>query len=426
MKIVKILQVEDSNSEEYFFYVKGSSFILYSFLSNQYSIRKNDSYDNTFYIPDFRDQNGNIHILNNELKEIYQKHVSILYRKYKELINKGIPEEEARYILPVSYLNDYIIKCNESELLGLITSLLNRKDIKEYHEMALNLIKLVKEEIPELYPILESKLHNQAEFPYNDEIINNTITYKEEKRDILEKEYGNDLLSRDYRTCISLIMKKYNMTYEAALSLTEGLMHNDSKFKIKIINYLIKNNDLDILKTFNYRFIYDLSLNAIDYMDKKNIVLPNITKINTNNYYVPKGIGEEEYNSIIDNNQNMIKYFVKEGIKEEDLIYFYLLCNRFTIINNISAKDLYEQSKIYCCEQVLPEVRETTIEMINKAKQVTEIIGDYFGPYCIIDGYCPRKNNCDKINDYLDEHKRLIEEYEKSIQKEQVILKKSR
>ncbi len=425
---MKIIKIENNNDNEFVFFIKDVSFILTNYITNHCSVKYNKPLINSFYIPNFHDKDDNIHPFNNELKGIYKKHTDILYHKYLNLLEEGITKEEARYILPITYLNDLIISFNRNELLNFITTIYNNNETnrEELSILATELEKIIKTNDPYIYSILQNKKKNIKDFPYKEKSLKDIILYKEEKRDILDREYGNDLLLSDYRTCINLIMKRYNVTYEEALSITEGLMHNDSKFKRKIINYLIRNNDLDILSQVNYHFVYDISLNALDYMNKKNIIIPNITPIKISNYYIPQEIEKDIFISIIENNKNMLEYFIKEGVRDEDLTCFYLLANKFTIANNLSAKDLYEQSKIYCCNKSLKEIRDITNNMIKKAKQATGVLGDFYGPTCAIEGYCIEKNPCNMFDLHLEEYKKLIDKYDKLDEEDTIILKKSR
>ena len=62
-----------------------------------------------YYVPEFRDENLEIHPKNKELKEKYQEHMKYLFNAYGEIVDSGVSVEDARFILPYSYHSNLIM-----------------------------------------------------------------------------------------------------------------------------------------------------------------------------------------------------------------------------------------------------------------------------------------------------------------------------
>ena len=66
--------------------------------------RRNVDFRNVgFYVPEFKDKDGNVLENNEELQQKYSAYMQSLFDKYGDLVDESIPVEDCRYILPYSY-----------------------------------------------------------------------------------------------------------------------------------------------------------------------------------------------------------------------------------------------------------------------------------------------------------------------------------
>ena len=80
-----------------------------------------------YYIPEFRDKEGNVHKNNAELQRKYKEGMSSLFNSYGEFVDNGIKVEDARFLLPYSYHSNFIMGLNARELEKLVIALLHGK-----------------------------------------------------------------------------------------------------------------------------------------------------------------------------------------------------------------------------------------------------------------------------------------------------------
>lgn len=413
MKITKF----ERNNKEYNISIDGVSSIITNILSKYCDIKSTSIYD--YLIPDFHSAEGGLHPDNRLLRERYKLYTNYLFYKYSNLIGAGIPEKEARYILPLSYLNNISITCNKKELINIVSNLLvgDYSNIDEINDLGYNLKSIIDEFYPSMSKLLDFKIKTRKDFDYLDDKLDRIPIQKNNEylgSNLIKEEYNASLITSDFKVCVYLLMKKYNMTYEAAYENTHRLMHNDINYKRRLIYHLINSEDIDVLNHINYNFEYNISLHALKELDKRDLNIPSLIPIKTNDFYIPSSLNKYQdlYISIFKTNQNMVQYFIEKGVKEDDLVYFYLGCNTLNVSTNINAKKLLELSNDYCCEKRLPEIRNITNDMIRKAKKETPIIGDFYGPGCEVEGICTKNIPCHNIDNHFNIYENKKNEYE--------------
>ena len=90
--------------------------------------RRNVDFRNVgFYVPEFKDKDGNVLENNEELQQKYSTYMQSLFDKYGNLVDESIPVEDCRYILPYSYHSNIIMGCDCNELLRMTSDLLYGK-----------------------------------------------------------------------------------------------------------------------------------------------------------------------------------------------------------------------------------------------------------------------------------------------------------
>ena len=88
---------------------------------------------------------------NNSLKEKYKKVITINQQLYQELINKNIPAEDARYILPQSVSTSIIFTANARELRHFFRLRCCNRAQWEIREMATRMLEKVKKVAPYIF-----------------------------------------------------------------------------------------------------------------------------------------------------------------------------------------------------------------------------------------------------------------------------------
>lgn len=174
-----------------------------------------------YYVPEFRDENYNIHKDNEEIKAKYKAHMQDLFNQYGNLVDDGINVEDARFILPYCYHSNIIMGLDARELERLVISLLYGKlsKMSELKELGNCLLEIIKEKVPYLVDNLELQ-EETLEDPFS------LLEELEERKPIkiLEKpELISYTKDADKVVLISAIMYYYQVTKEEAEELLEKM-----------------------------------------------------------------------------------------------------------------------------------------------------------------------------------------------------------
>ena len=98
---------------------------------------------------------------------------------------------------------------------------------------------------------------------------------------------------------------------------------------------------------------------------------------------------------MFEKNVKMQEEFEKLGVREEDLVYFYLSGNKINVFTTINGRELKWFCKMRCCNKAQTEIRNIANKFVSEVKQVAPIYGKFLGPTCKIEGYCPEgKDSC--------------------------------
>lgn len=364
--------------------------------------RRNVDFRNVgFYVPDFKDNNGDIVMDNEELKKIYTEYMSSLFEKYGYLVDQGLPIEDCRYILPYSYYSNIIMGCNVHELLRMTSDLLYGKlsNITEAHELGEKFAAVIKEKVPYLVPTLEAerdKKYYDDHFAFLDD--KNISQGK-----LLEKanmtNYDEDA---DDKVLCSVLINRYQLSYDDAKKLLVKLEVEDVDIKKKMMMALNSSKNQRELEQVSYSFELPISLAVLTHITRHrmhSLLVPDFVPLgNLENYISPESVildNKDFYDDVFINNSTMLESFKEYGVRDEDLVYFYLSGNAVNIYTSMNARNLRWISRMRSCKKAQWEIRNLVDDMVEQVSQVNPLIGDTLGPACKVDGYCPEgKDSC--------------------------------
>ncbi len=86
-----------------------------------------------------------------KLKKKFDEAVGMLHSVYRDLVNAGVPAEDARYILPNAAATKIIVTMNARELLHFFTLRCCERAQWEIREMACEMLRLVKQVAPTIF-----------------------------------------------------------------------------------------------------------------------------------------------------------------------------------------------------------------------------------------------------------------------------------
>lgn len=84
----------------------------------------------------------------NSAAEPYAEAIANCYHLYEELLDAGVPPEDARYVLPNATVSEIVITANFRELRHFFCVRTNPRAHWEIREIAIEMLKIMKEEAP--------------------------------------------------------------------------------------------------------------------------------------------------------------------------------------------------------------------------------------------------------------------------------------
>ena len=362
-----------------------------------------------FYVPDFKDKDGNVLKDNKKLQETYIKYMNSLFQKYGELEDEQLPIEDCRYILPYCFHSNIIMGCDANELLNMTSDMLHGKvsHITEVREFGEKLAEMIKEYVPYLSRALDNegkKDYYEDKLNFLDEIVPDAakeVFIKQGK--LIDKVNMVDYTKGgDWKVLVTSLMARYQLSYEDAEDLLHSLGDFRPTVKRDMMQAIIHKKQQRELEQAIYTFQLPISLAVLTHITRHrmhSLMVPDFVPMwNLDNYVVPPTIAkdhEAEYREIFANNKLMMEQFKAAGVREEDLVYFYLAGNACNITTTMNARTLEWISRMRCCNKAQWEIRGLANQMVAKAKKVSPLIGEGLGPTCEVLGYCPEgKDSC--------------------------------
>ena len=207
----------------------------------------------------------------------------------------------------------------------------------------------------------------------------------------------------DWKVLCHIIATRYQVSLEDAAELLHQLMDQDSGIKRRLMQALIHSKNQRELEQIIFSFEIPISLAVLTHITRHrmhSLLVPDFVPLwNLENYVIPKSFvdgNREKFIEAFAENKTMVDKFKNEyGIRDEDLVYFYLSGNACNIYTTMNGRTLEWISRMRCCNKAQWEIRNIANSMVEQAKRVTPLVGEGLGPYCKVMGYCPEgKDSC--------------------------------
>lgn len=358
-----------------------------------------------YYIPDFHDKEGQVLPNNEELKKEYQEHMQMLFNAYSSLREKGIPKEDARFVLPYCYHSNILMGMDTHSLKDLIVKLTKTKygNIPELKEFGEKLYAEAAKQIPYILPEIDKVSPKDADTA--EELIKSNIPKEEhivqDKTKLLN--YSNKNI--DDTILISAIMRRYHYDEEHAKKVYEEACKQNPAFKEKLMKKIAFESDGLELTQVNFQFETALSLAILTHLTRHrthHIITPDfVPNLNIENYKTPPTIKKDEtilkmYKDIFAINKSMYDRFKNAGVREEDLVYFTLSGTLTNSLTNMDGKTLKHILGLRECTKAQWETRQMANAMHQEIRKLpgTEAFETILGPTCVTQGVCNEGKEC--------------------------------
>ena len=340
---------------------------------------------------------------------------------YKDMIDSGIPKEDARYVLPYGFKSNFFASMDADNFAELIVDMVAGEgskypEIKFYGE---SLKTFYEENIN--YIDINKKIEN-----FNGE--RNLDIYK-----TIFDRYEQGPEERTLTTIMSHTKWPQNIFVREALRsegydvhpwTTDTYVCTPEEFELLVKDVIGKKRQR-ALEQINFRVrINKISLATYTHVTRhrmQGLNPPNLLNaVYYDRYITPPSIKESEF---IDD-FNDIFIFAAEtwmalealGIKKEDRIYTLICGNTISVTTSINAEELLHMCKLRCCNRAQWEVRNIFNSILRSARIISDPLFKYFGPSCFVTGKCPEgKMSCGKMEEMKEFYGLEEKEFNKRI-----------
>ncbi|MEO0089185.1 MAG: FAD-dependent thymidylate synthase [candidate division WOR-3 bacterium] len=307
-------------------------------------------------------------IKNTKIGERYKKIVRKLFATYEDFIKKGIPKEDARYLLPLATYTQLGMTINARSLEYMLRkfSASALSEIKELGKKIFNKVKKIAPSLLRYYQATDYELKTKEELKSFLEKFPQFKNVREEVEDIrLIAYYNNDLIPK------ALLYPYLSNSFVKSLSLSPKEKEAIVKKSLEYLEFYDS-----VPREFELGFlVFEVVISAAAFAQLKRHRLMTLIS----QYYNP----ELKFTippSVID--KNLEKEFRKKMKEVEELFYSlkeklgiekaqYILTNahRKRILIGLNPRELYHISRLREDKEAQWEIREITQKMSNLAKQ---------------------------------------------------------
>lgn len=353
-----------------------------------------------YYIPTFKDKDNKLLPNQDKLVEQYKQHMDFLFKEYGILVDAGVKEEDARFVLPYSFNTNIIMGLDARELEKMTSECLYGKisHLDEVRELGEELLKIIDKYIPYLKEHINSKNVDSKDWYDKYYITKKIKTF--DKVNLIN--YTHNI---DDEIIESSIMYHQQVSKRTAKSILRKLAKENGKIKEEIMHDISNAHEQREFEQVAFQFEIPISLIILKHLTRhrmQSILIPNFVPMwNLENYQIPpsiKKVSLDRYQEIHKINLNVYKKFKKLGVRDADLVYFYLCGHYVNIITTINGRELEWISRMRCCTKAQWEIRNIAHEMVKQVKEVAPLYGKCLGSVCDVYNVCPEgKESCGRV-----------------------------
>jgi len=340
------------------------------------------------------------------LRKKYVDTVKKLFGIYKFLVDKGVPVEDARFVLPYSFKTSIMCTMNARELYLFLEHCLSNR-YPEIRKVGKVLLSKLKKIAPQIYGGLELKT------PEREEAIASF------ERDVIKPKRKVELLYYTENPDEKVVAANLIKDTQASL---EELNERIGEIKERVMENILKSRRPRELEQVNFTFrINGVSLSILTHITRHRIhslIVPDFaTAGKSEDYIVPESVRkttiiERAYRDAFELSKQLHEFLLKENVPRENLVYNYLSGNLIDIETTMNARELYHFLRLRTCLRAQWEVRKIAEEMLKLVLKVAPLTFQKAGPSCYFLGRCPEgKLTCGKLEEVVSKYREFHQSF---------------
>ena len=305
-----------------------------------------------------------------------------LFRTYSVLQERGIPKEDARFVLPYALRSNFFMTINARELILMIASMIAGRGAR-FGELR-QIGEQLRAQFDALYPgVIEAELKQ----------------YRCPEQDLRTTEF---LTGREMKGHAALIgcPEDPELLLETAMAFSGRFSSREGRFFCpENMNLLLNDSRARELEMLNYTFrISNISLACLTHFTRHRIqspLIPDVIRaLCRGDFIVPESVRAdavsfELYCRAFADQAAAVRDAEQSDMAPDTLAYYAMSGHVTDILLTANARELLHFAKLRTCTRAQWEIRGVARQMLVCLNQTSPAIFQGYGPSCAVTGRCP-------------------------------------
>lgn len=337
----------------------------------------------------------------------YVDHMNFLFSEYRHLLSEGVPNEDARFLLPYSFKSNFFCTMNARELSHFVEAALYGRG-RKYREVYM-LAEDLKEQLETRAPRIFADMKARKE--YEEDLSPLLAKRFKAERPAYRKAHVELLAYTPAPERLVATAAAVRRTQTPTAVIKKGL----NKIAIgKLVKAVVASERPRELEQVNFTFrISNISLPTLTHVARhrmQSLVVPDFVTVGKNRSYVyPATVKANRplyrrYRNAIRRHRHFYRETVEPNLPPAERIYAYISGSTTDVVTTMNARELLFFFSLRTCERAQWEVRNAAKEMLRKVKRLAPAIFAKAGPNCYTLGYCTEgRTNCGRMEEVVAE-----------------------
>ena len=309
--------------------------------------------------------------LDGESLAAYRRYMDALFHAYGLLLERGVPKEDARFLLPYALHSNFYCTVNARELAHLLRAM--ARGNCELRDLAGQLRRQLEELFPCLLPELED--------PAGEEAGGTQDAAAGEAVFLRRGEAGSAVLLGGPRDPLAVLCAAYRASHPGVLELPA-------------LDELLRTPRARELEQLVYTFqISGATLSGITHIVRhrmQSVIVPPIAL--TNRYILPptlSGEAEALYTGALREAHAAARALLEDPRLRPHSPYLAPSGSMLDVMTTLNARELRHFIRLRTCNRAQWEIRDIATGMLRQLRASCPDLFGLLGPGCYLDGRCP-------------------------------------
>ena len=336
--------------------------------------------------------------LEGEDLDLYRRYMDGLFAAYGDLLEAGVPREDARFLLPYAFHSNFYCTLNARELGRLLCEIRSRgRDVPELLALADELIGQLEEQFPCLLPELCES--------FEDAPAGEAFPLRCSSREPV-------FLARGTAGTVSLFRAPAEPM--KLLEAAHRVQHPGKPLDLAALSSSRRPRELEQLA---YTFtVSGVTLSGVTHLVRhrmQSIVVPPIQSVDHSRVILPDSVAAdpaalERYQTAVRDAHDRLLQIRERPALEKLHYYFALSGNLMDVMTTMNARELQWFIRLRSCSRAQWEIRDIAVDLLRQLRRSFPELFDHFGPACFSEGRCPEgRLTCGQMGDAVRRFKDL-------------------